>query len=1447
MVREYGGDHIDLRDLEVHGDLIGKVEHHHHHPRAPDPPDTSPLGTALDDLTPADAHTFEVHEVADPTGGDGLPPLPPYLYRSDVDDPLRAAVREAGHTSGLVLLVGGSSVGKTRACWEAVHAELPGHWRLWHPLSPTRPEALKKALRANRIAPHTVVWLNEAQLYLRDPQVVEALQGLLSDASQGPVLVLGSLWPEYWRDLLDERSATRENRLLLDRARDVTVPDSFTPAELRANSELSRTDARLLWALTEGDRGQVTQALSGALDLVRRYRHGTPAERAVLEAAMDAARLQEFSHALPSELLSDAAPGYLSPAERAALPDRWFTTTIDSLTRRGPGTPGPLIPVESGRRPRYALPDYLEEYGRERRRHLCPPDGFWEALSGSAGKHVARLPPFAQAAEDRLLLQHADAILRRDTFKLIVAGRAEVIERRARLRTRTGDHATAERLATDAALSGRPEALLELVDAVGRPELTCAAFSLLRRTEGTDRCVDEAVLRIHGSTPENRDTLVRAVEESTGTDGLRAMIALLRPLRDRAGIRLCEERIGPRDGETSEAEQTRWESDWDRRVDQAVADARAGDEGPLLALLTDDAHPLHSVIRAEIARRCVSAGVHRPVLEFLVPRRGPSSPRTFDGWPQHPELLEVLADVTDPECLSTVASTAVSAEAWETGGRFLELAVGAHAGRSDVAVSMRELALSGRTHEVARLLEGIDDRWARELSLRLHLRHGDHAGAERLAFPDPVPDDDVYDTESLQRLLIRCLRMRGEVTAAEDMARRSVELGRYALAVPALAELLTARGHRAEAVALLAAEQFREDLDEIVGCLLTEPEAAKAAERMRRPEASGWNGPLLSLLAWAARAAGDHGRARELWPREGALVDEDLLRYLDRLVVDTLHTEGRGGRASRRETRALVRHLRHGSPLTLARDLASRIDTVPGLTRAERWTADRPQRKALTARIRPRSRYEGHRHLGVLLAWISHLYRNNGDRAGADELEGLALRVGGSAAVPALVRGHLAGEDHARVRTLLVFLGREITDTDDACGRSEPAPGEEESLRHAQQRAYDLDSRRDAGRALLHLAHAGALHLADDAIEHLAPTSKRFGDTRFLGAQISPVELLTDSARPDLALAVAHWLRDHRCHVDLSSLARDLELEGDWDNAALFGDLSRGLSRDPGRLARAREEAGADPTPDDSVPTAALGDRVRRAEERGDHTRAERLARIATAAGHGSVLEDLARRRVSRGDDRSWHTVLRRGLTPDGEPAPAWCEATRARGDLRPMIVDRPPMDFVTSDRSDGRIKVSRVHAPYVSPQNYLLLPFVLLLFTPAQSGAAVLGAIALSFAVALGLLPWLTGDARRRWPLRPPRLASLAARAALWGPALVGLHALAVAERRSPARAVVTVLTAPLSLVTASGFAVFSPWLGPLGGAALSLCLVYAFLAWAYRSRRRGHLRYLAALRSED
>jgi hypothetical protein len=120
-----------------------------------------PLGRPIIELE--DPFALEVHRAID-TGLShiDLPLLPPYLER-DHDRELEQRVHEVAEgNSAMVVLIGGSSTGKTRACWEVIH-KLPADWRLWHPFNPSRPEAVLETLE--QVGPRTVVWLNETQHY----------------------------------------------------------------------------------------------------------------------------------------------------------------------------------------------------------------------------------------------------------------------------------------------------------------------------------------------------------------------------------------------------------------------------------------------------------------------------------------------------------------------------------------------------------------------------------------------------------------------------------------------------------------------------------------------------------------------------------------------------------------------------------------------------------------------------------------------------------------------------------------------------------------------------------------------------------------------------------------------------------------------------------------------------------------------------------------------------------------------------------------------------------------------------------------------------------------------------------------------------------------------------------------------------------------------------------
>ncbi len=387
-------------------------------------------GRPLDEVN--DPFALEVHQPVQPEDPQpGLPALPAYVPREH-DTALGLVVRAAAEgSSGIAVLVGGSSTGKTRACWEALALlrDQKPEWRLWHPIDPTRPEAALRELPA--IGSRTVVWLNEAQFYLDvadgglGERVAAGLRELLRDPARAPVLVLATLWPQFW-DGLTAR-AHCQARELLD-GHDIKVPAAFTAAQLQQLSEAG--DARLAQAAAAAQDGQVIQFLAGAPELLARYRHAPPTAAALIHAAMDARRLG-MGVGLPQAFLEAAASEYLTDAEWDALGEDWLDQALAHTADPCKGVRGPLTrirprparsrttwpgPADSGEQladaqasiaggPLYRLADYLDQHGRQHRNGQFPPAGFWAAVAGHAFPDDQAT--LGDAAEDRGLYRIA--------------------------------------------------------------------------------------------------------------------------------------------------------------------------------------------------------------------------------------------------------------------------------------------------------------------------------------------------------------------------------------------------------------------------------------------------------------------------------------------------------------------------------------------------------------------------------------------------------------------------------------------------------------------------------------------------------------------------------------------------------------------------------------------------------------------------------------------------------------------------------------------------------------------------------------------------------------------------------------------------------------------------------------------------------------------------------
>jgi hypothetical protein len=346
--------------------------------------------------------------------------LPGYVPRPH-DKALASHVDAAANgSSRMAVLIGGSSTGKTRACWEAIQRLADAGWRLWRPVDPTQVSVALADLE--QVGPRTVVWLNEAQHYLGaglglGERFAAALSTLLADPQRGPVLVLGTLWPEHANRYMSMALAGQvdphaQTKVLIANRR-IPVPNEFDAAAIAAAQALADAgDQQLAAALHRTSDGRLTQDLAGGPELLQRYRTARPAAQAMLQAAMDARRLGASLY-LPFAFLQQAAEGYLSEAEFDALPDDWFEQSLVDLANLVHGNLAPLRQVrvsqpeqapgvasstaDQRRGPVYRLADFLEHFGRHERRLLCPPGSFWRAAYDNItdSEDLARL---AQAA-----------------------------------------------------------------------------------------------------------------------------------------------------------------------------------------------------------------------------------------------------------------------------------------------------------------------------------------------------------------------------------------------------------------------------------------------------------------------------------------------------------------------------------------------------------------------------------------------------------------------------------------------------------------------------------------------------------------------------------------------------------------------------------------------------------------------------------------------------------------------------------------------------------------------------------------------------------------------------------------------------------------------------------------------------------------------------------------
>ncbi|WP_432250739.1 helix-turn-helix domain-containing protein [Streptomyces sanyensis] len=835
-----------------------------------------------------DPHALEVHPAGmtlESAGGVERRVLPGYVAREH-DQRLARAVQDAeAGRSRMVVLVGESSTGKTRACWEAVQPLADQGWWLWHPYDPTRAEAALEEL--HRVGPRTVVWLNEAQHYLGDPhageRIAAAIHTLLVQPERGPVLVLGTLWPDYATQYTalpspeapDPHSRVRE----LLAARTVNIPAAFDPAALAKATTLAEAGDRLLAdALTRaGDDGRVTQDLAGAPELLHRYEQATPAARALLEAAMDARRLRVGLH-LPQAFLTDAAPDYLTDTDYDQLTDDWAEQAYAELAtpvhgkhaplrratprpQRRPPSPTPTdSPTPSPGGPVFRLADYLEQHGRTTRPDLCPPASFWHAAHTHL-THPDDLNYLAQAAEDRHRLQWAHHLRHRAAHH----GGASALACLAVRREQSGDHAGAEALARQAAEYGDPSALVRLA---------------VRREQNLDRACAK--------------TLYQEAADHGSSSALVSMSWMLMQSGDHAGAEALTRQAAER-GDPSALARLSWMRD------------QIGDHAGAEALTRQAAEYGDPSALVRLAVRREQSGDHAgaEALARQAAERGDPSALVRLGWMREQcrkradaeDLYQMAADHGSPSALVRLA-TMWEEDGARKGAEVLARQAADH-GDSSALVrlsAMRERVGAGQSAEtlardvagrgdpsalvhLAAMREQIGDREGVETLRREAAEHGDPSALVRLAtIREQTGDSATAEVLARQAAehgdpsaLVRLATIReqtGDSATAEVLARQAAEHGDPS-ALVRLATIREQTGDSATAEVLARQAAEHGDPSALVRLAATRKQAGDqdGEEGLYRRAADHGHASALVRLATRQEQNGKYmGALQRLWP-----------------------------------------------------------------------------------------------------------------------------------------------------------------------------------------------------------------------------------------------------------------------------------------------------------------------------------------------------------------------------------------------------------------------------------------------------------------------------------------------------------------------------------------------------------------------------------------------------